>query len=67
MITSTLTTIMGQIACYTGKAVEWAQVVKSNFQYAPPPDQSSFDTPPPVKPGPDGNYPLPIPGMTKMI
>lgn len=67
MITSTLTTIMGQIACYTGKAVEWAQVVKSNFQYAPPPDQSNFDTPPPVKPGPDGNYPLPIPGMTKMI
>jgi predicted dehydrogenase len=67
MINSTWAVVMGQIACYTGKAVRWEEVVQSDFQYAPPPEQSNFDTPPPVKPGPDGNYPLPIPGITKLI
>ncbi len=70
MANSTMSTVLGQIACYSGKATNWDEVAKSDFQFGPPPDEASFDTPPPVKPdkpGPDGNYPLPIPGITKLI
>lgn len=70
MVGSTLSTVMGQIACYTGTVVRWEEVANSDFQFGPPPEKSNFDTPPPVRPdkaGPDANYPLPIPGVTKLI
>jgi predicted dehydrogenase len=66
MANSTLVTVMGQLACYTGKPTNWDDVVKSEFQYEPAPDGVSFETPPPVKPDATGNYPLPIPGITKL-
>jgi predicted dehydrogenase len=67
MAKSTLVTVMGQIACYTGKPVSWEEAFKSNLQYAPPPDQAGFDTPPPSRPDQTGNYPLPMPGITKLV
>jgi len=66
MANSTLSTVMGQIACYTGKPTNWEDVIKSNLQYGPAPDVSNFETPPPVKPDATGNYPLPVPGLTKL-
>jgi predicted dehydrogenase len=65
MIPSTLVVIMGQVACYTGKLVKWDDLVQSNFSFGPL--DGNFDMEPPTKPGPDGNYPLPIPGKTKLI
>ena len=65
MANSTMSTVMGQMACYTGKPTNWDDVVKSDFQFGPAPDQASFDTPPPVKPDATGNYPLPVPGVWK--
>ncbi|MFA4028700.1 MAG: hypothetical protein GDYSWBUE_000764 [Candidatus Fervidibacterota bacterium] len=67
MVRSTLVSIMGQIACYTGQRISWEQVEKSNFHYPPKPEECSFDMEPPVKPGRDGLYPVPIPGVTKLI
>jgi predicted dehydrogenase len=67
MANSTMSTVMGQIACYTGKPTNWADVVKSDLQFGPPPDTASFDTPPPVTPDATGRYPLLIPGVTKLI
>ena len=66
MANSTMSTVMGQIACYTGKPTNWEDVFKSNQQYAPTPDETNFDTPAPTKPDATGNYPLPIPGVTKL-
>ena len=63
MAHSTLSTVMGQMACYTGKPVSWEEAEKSNLQWGPAPDVASFETPPPTKADKTGNYPLPIPGI----
>jgi myo-inositol 2-dehydrogenase/D-chiro-inositol 1-dehydrogenase len=67
MANSTMSTVLGQIACYSGKETTFDQVAKSDFQFGPPPDEASFETPPPVKPDATGNYPLPVPGITKVL
>ena len=67
MAKSTMVGVMGQIACYTGQPVTWDEACKSDLQYGPPPEQSTFDTPPPVKPDTTGNYPQPMPGITKLL
>lgn len=66
MANSTLSTVMGQIACYSGKPTNWEDVAKSDFEFGPSPDGASFDTPPPVTPDASGNYPLPVPGVWKI-
>jgi predicted dehydrogenase len=67
MVGSTRIGVMGQIACYAGKAIQWDDVVKSNLCYGPAPEVSNFDTPPPSTPDKTGNYPLPMPGITKLL
>ena len=67
MVPSTKITIMGQISCYTGKEVTWDQISNSDFYYPPKPEDCHDDMEPPSKAGPDGSYPVPKPGFTKMI
>jgi myo-inositol 2-dehydrogenase/D-chiro-inositol 1-dehydrogenase len=67
MVKSTLIGVMGQVACYTGQPVTYEQVEKSNFSFGPRPEEARLDMEPPTKPGPDGNYPLPVPGQTKLL
>ncbi len=68
MVASTLTAIMGQIACYSGKEVTWDQVSASDFYYPPRPEEVRPGTEPPVKPGPDGIYPVPFtPGVSRLL
>jgi len=67
MARSTMACVMGQISCYTGKEVTWDRINKSDFYYPPRPEDCRDDMEPPVKPGPHGSYPVPIPGQTKMI
>jgi predicted dehydrogenase len=67
MAQSTLVSVMGQIACYAGTPVTWDEVTKSNLRFGPAPEQSSFNTPPPTMPDETGNYPLPLPGITKLL
>ena len=67
MARSTMIGVMGQISCYTGKEVTWEKVMKSDFGYAPKPEDCRDDMEPPVKPGPDGRYPTLIPGKTDLI
>jgi len=67
MTRSTMVTIMGQISCYTGKEVTWEKINKSDFYYPPKPEDCHDGMEPPVRPGPDGSYPVPKPGFTEMI
>ncbi|MBN1421473.1 MAG: Gfo/Idh/MocA family oxidoreductase [Planctomycetes bacterium] len=67
MVRSTLICVMGQLSCYTGSEVTWDQVNASDFYYPPKPEECRDDMEPPTKPGPDGRYPVPIPGITKML
>jgi len=67
MVRSTLTAIMGQLSCYTGKELTWEGMGHSEFCYAPRPEDCQDDMEPPVKPGADGVYPVYKPGVTKLI
>ncbi|MCP4770354.1 MAG: Gfo/Idh/MocA family oxidoreductase [Planctomycetes bacterium] len=64
---STLMTVMGQIACYTGKPVKWQDVAESKLEFGPTPDESNFKTAPPTLSDESGNYPLPMPGITQFL
>ena len=64
MARSTLVSVIGQMACYTGKKISWAEALASEFSYPPKEGPVDFTTDPPVKPGPDGIYPVPMPGKT---
>lgn len=62
---STMSVIMGRMAAYSGKEILWEDAIKSEKMMAP--IISSFDAEPPVKPGPDGIYPRPIPGTSDPV
>ena len=59
---SNLADLMGRAAVHSGKIVTWDEMMNSNFQFVENIDEMDYDTEPPVKPGPDGYYPVPIPG-----
>jgi len=60
--TSTMTSILGRMATYSGQVVEWDQAINSNVNLVP--DRLSWDATPQPKPGPDGTYPCALPGVT---
>ena len=62
---STMSVIMGRMAAYSGKEIMWQDAIKSERQIAP--IIKSFNDEPPVKPGPDGVYPRPIPGTSEPV
>jgi predicted dehydrogenase len=64
MARSTLVAVMGQLACYSGRELTWDQVAKSNFIFTPKIEDVRLDMEPPVKPDANGNYPVPMPGLT---
>ena len=67
MANSTMIGVLGQIACYTGKETNWDDAYNSDLQYGPAPEEASFDIDPPTVPDQTGNYPLPLPGITKLL
>lgn len=62
---STMTAILGRMATYSGKEVHLKEALQS--QVALVPSRYAWDANPPVLPGPDGRYPVPIPGVTKVL
>ena len=64
---STMIGVLGQLVCYDGKPHTWNGVWKSDFSFGPLPDKTTMDMEPPTRPDKTGNYPLPIPGVTKMM
>jgi hypothetical protein len=60
---STLTSILGRMATYSGLEVSWEQALNSDLDLSP----ANYDwgAPPPVLPDESGRYPVPIPGKTK--
>jgi len=54
------------MAVYSGQRITWQEALDSKFAF-PPPGEITMSTEPPVKPGPDGIYPVAIPGQTKLV
>jgi len=63
---STMATVLGQMAVYSGQRITWQEAVGSRFAF-PPAGDITMSTEPPVKPGADGIYPVAIPGQTKVL
>jgi predicted dehydrogenase len=63
MVRSTMLAILGRMVAYTGRRLTWEEAMKTEESLGPA--QLSWDSEPPVKPGPDGIYPAPIPGFSK--
>ncbi|MDH5382710.1 MAG: Gfo/Idh/MocA family oxidoreductase, partial [Cyclobacteriaceae bacterium] len=64
---STLTAIMGRTATYTGKVVTWEDIMNSKQILAPKEIGLTWNSKAPVMPDADGNYPVPVPGVTELI
>lgn len=60
---SSMLAILAQMVCYTGRQITWEQAMQSNLDFALP--RYDWDVDPPVKPGPNGQYPAPMPGITE--
>ncbi|HMQ49053.1 MAG TPA: Gfo/Idh/MocA family oxidoreductase [Saprospiraceae bacterium] len=62
---STLTSIMGRMATYSGLVIEWDAALNSEMDLMP--EKLAWDANPKVLPGKDGLYPAAIPGFTKVL
>lgn len=60
---STMTSIMGRMATYTGQLIEWDKAINSGIDIMP--IKFDWNALPPVLPDDDGYYPIAIPGKTK--
>ncbi len=63
---ASLVTAMGRMSCHTGQIVTYDDMLNCKHEFAPDLDKlASIDSPAPLQPGPDGKYPVPMPGITK--
>jgi myo-inositol 2-dehydrogenase/D-chiro-inositol 1-dehydrogenase len=60
---STMTSILGRMATYSGQVIEWDKAINSGISIMP--STFAFDAMPPVKPDENGLYAAAIPGVTK--
>ena len=60
---STMTSIMGRMATYSGQVIEWDKAINSGIDIMP--KKFDWNALPPVLPDDDGFYPVAIPGKTK--
>lgn len=63
--TSTMTAILGRMATYGGKVVKWDEAIVSDIDLAP--KVYAWDAPAPVMPDAEGNYPIAVPGVTRVV
>jgi len=57
-----MTAIMGRMATYSGKVIEWDAALKSDINLFP--DKLDWDANPKVTPDADGLYKIAVPGQT---
>ena len=65
MAQSTMLAILGRMVNYSGQKISWNDAINSQISLSPA--NYAMDAEPPTKPGPDGNYPIPVPGKTKVV
>ncbi len=58
-----MTGILGRMAVETGQLITWDEALASDVELAPGLDDFTLDSPAPVRPDADGNYPIAMPGM----
>jgi predicted dehydrogenase len=61
-----MTGILGRMAAESGQQITWDEAMASNLELAPNLDKLTMDGEAPVKPDADGNYPIALPGISKV-
>ena len=62
---STMTSILGRMATYSGKEISWDEAISS--QVALVPEAYAWNANPPTLPDENGRYPIPMPGQTRVL
>ena len=62
---STMTSILGRMATYSGQVVSWDDAINSQVSLMP--EKFDWNAMPPIVPNEDGYYPVPTPGVTKIF
>ena len=62
---STMTAIMGRMATYSGKKVEWDAALNSQIDLMP--ERFAWNAEPRNLPLADGSYAIPVPSITKAV
>jgi hypothetical protein len=65
MARSTMFAILGRMATHSGQRITWDEAFHSNLDLSPA--AYRWDAEPPVMPGPEGHYPVPVPGVTQVL
>lgn len=66
-VNAAMTGILGRMAAESGQTITWEEAMASNLVLAPGLDDYTMDSEPPVKPDAEGNYPVAMPGRTKVL
>jgi predicted dehydrogenase len=64
-VEGSLVTSMGRMAAHTGQVITYDQILNGDHEFAPGLDKLTEDSPAPLQCGPDGRYPVPMPGITR--
>jgi predicted dehydrogenase len=65
-VEASLVTAMGRMAAHTGQEITFDAMLNCAHEFAPNVDKlTSLDSPAPLLPGPNGKYPVPLPGVNK--
>lgn len=64
---SSMTSILGRMATYSGKEIMWEDALNSNKVISPVDDFTTMNDVPPTVPDEDGRYPIPMPGVTNVL
>ncbi len=62
---STMTAILGRMATYSGQVITWEEALNSQMSIMP--KEFTWTAQTPTNPGPDGFYPIPVPGKTRVL
>ena len=63
---TTMVGILGRMAAETGQMITWDEAINSTTELAPNLDKLTMDGPAPIIPDENGNYPIAMPGVTKI-
>lgn len=61
---ASLVSSMGRMAAHTGQVITYDQILNLDHEFAPNVDKLTLDSAAPLPAGPDGKYPVPMPGIT---
>ncbi len=62
---STMTSVLGRMATYSGRPVSWDEALASDVRLAP--TAYAWDGQPPSLPDANGRYPIAVPGVTRVV